>query len=53
MSENTGVTETINISKKKYDELIEDQKLLSALIACGVDNWDGYDHAQDMIGDED
>ena len=44
--------ETVTISKAQYDDLIADQKFLCALIACGVDNWDGYDMAQDMIEDE-
>lgn len=52
MSESTGVTETITISRKVYEELVEDQKFLSALIACGVDNWSGYDSVLDMIEDQ-
>lgn len=37
------------ISVKKYNELIEDQVKLRALEAAGVDNWDGYDIAIDML----
>lgn len=54
MSENTGVTETVTISREQYDDLIADQKFLRDLIACGVDNWDDYDFAcEAAIGDED
>lgn len=33
----------------KYDELVEDQKLLRALLAAGVDNWEGYEIALDYL----
>ena len=47
-------SETITISREQYDELIADQQFLAALIACGVDNWDGYDFAcEATMGDED
>lgn len=47
--------ETITISKKEYDKLFEDQKLLRALKAVGVDNWDGYGFALEAVygNDED
>ena len=38
---------------KKVEKLEEDEKLLNALRACGVDNWAGYEYALDMIEDED
>ncbi len=41
--------ETITISKKEYDRLIEDQKMLRALRAAGVDNWDGYGFALEAV----
>lgn len=34
--------EMVTITKKKYDELVEDSKFLMALEAAGVDNWEGY-----------
>lgn len=40
--------EMITISREYFDELVEDQKFLNALRACGVDNWDYYGDAQDM-----
>ncbi len=37
--------ETVTITKEKYNELLEDSKLLTCLICAGVDNWYGYDYA--------
>jgi len=41
--------EMITITKKEYNELMEDSVLLSFLNAAGVDNWDGYEYAIDMM----
>ena len=41
--------ETITISKKEYESLLEDQKLLQCLQGAGVDNWSGYDYAMEMM----
>ena len=38
---------TVTISKKEYDQLIERSETLAALEAAGVDNWDGYDRAME------
>ncbi|WP_445013675.1 hypothetical protein [Staphylococcus epidermidis] len=36
------------------DKLEKDLELLNALRACGVDNWDGYSDAIEMVyGEED
>lgn len=35
----------ICITVAQYEELLDDQKLLDALRACGVDNWEGWDDA--------
>lgn len=43
--------ETITISKKEYDDLIEKEIWLSALEAAGVDNWEGYDHAHEILNE--
>ena len=37
--------DTVTISKKEYDELVNDSSFLFALQAAGVDNWEGYDEA--------
>ena len=37
----------VTISKGEYDELKSDSAFLNALMAAGVDNWDGYCIAQE------
>ena len=44
---------TVTISKEEYQELLENSQFLSALQAAGVDNWDGYEHAQDIVDEWD
>lgn len=39
------MSDLITISKEVYNKLIENQKFLMALKACGVDNWPGYEEA--------
>lgn len=40
---------TVEISKKEYNELVQDSRFLNALRAAGVDNWEGYDEAFDIL----
>ena len=40
------------ISAAELAELREDSKFLDCLRAAGVDNWDGYDYAQEIYNDE-
>ena len=35
--------ELITINKQEYDELVEASRILDALNAAGVDNWEGYE----------
>lgn len=42
-------TEVITINKKEYDELLEDCHFLACLRTCGVDNWEGYGEAQELM----
>lgn len=35
--------------KERLKEADTDQQFLSALICAGVDNWSGYEEAQDMV----
>lgn len=44
--------ETVIISKAEYDELMERSEFLSCLQAAGVDNWEGYGDAQEMMNEE-
>ena len=39
----------VTVSKKEYAKLCADQLFLEALINCGVDNWEGYEDAQDLL----
>lgn len=39
----------VTISKEEYENLCEDQRMLNALQAAGVDNWDWYDDAMEMF----
>ena len=44
----------INISKERYLELLNAERILNDLYAGGVDNWDGYGEVQsDEITEED
>lgn len=38
--------------KKYIDGLEEDSAFLSCLEGAGVDNWDGYSYAQEMLDNE-
>jgi hypothetical protein len=39
----------ITISKAEYESLLEDSKKLTALKNAGVDNWEGYDYAMELM----
>ena len=39
----------ITISKKEYESLLEDSKKLTALENAGVDNWEGYHYAIELM----
>ncbi len=43
--------EMISVSRKEYEQLQRDSRLLAALQAQGVDNWDGYDSALESLID--
>lgn len=34
---------------EEYESLLRDSKMLETLYAAGVDNWDGYDYALQMM----
>lgn len=47
------VSETAMITLDKLEEYKKAEKILSALNAAGVDNWEGYDYAMEILeGDE-
>jgi hypothetical protein len=43
--------EMVTISKEEYDQLVDDSKTLAALQAAGVDNWNGYDYAMEILSE--
>ena len=43
-----SLPETVTIKKSTYNKLVSDSEFLSALHACGVDNWEGYDNAVEI-----
>lgn len=38
----------IEVDKERYEELLEKEMWLEALETAGVDNWDGFDYAQEI-----
>ena len=45
-------TQYVTIPLSEYNELKESDKFLDALRAAGVDNWIGYEEAQDIYNEE-
>jgi hypothetical protein len=41
--------EMITIPKKEYEQLCEDSEFYHALRSAGVDNWDGWDYALEIL----
>ena len=42
-------TETVTISRKEYDQLVHNSKMYLALAAAGVDDWEGYGMAMEIM----
>ncbi len=40
---------TIAVNLEEYKKLLDDSNFLQALRSCGVDNWEGYGDAQDLL----
>lgn len=45
----TEDSEKVTIAREEYDHLVRRDAFLSALQAAGVDNWEGYSHAQEIF----
>lgn len=43
---------TVTISKEEYESLKEDALWLQCLENAGVDNWEGYDYARELLNEE-
>jgi hypothetical protein len=39
----------MEITNKKYNELMEAEMMLNSLYGAGVDNWDGWDIAMELF----
>lgn len=52
MNKGENNAETVTISKEKYEELLEDSQKLNALECAGVDNWEGYGYAMELMEEE-
>ena len=52
MSRRIRTQPVVEISPERYQELLDAERLLNALEAAGVDNWEGYDAAVESL-DED
>lgn len=48
----TEAMDTVTITRKEYDRLVKDSEWLSCLEAAGVDNWEGYDYAIEMMHED-
>ena len=46
------MNEMITVSRKEYDQLIEDSIFLEHLHANGVDNWEGYSRPDEDEDDD-
>lgn len=46
------MSEDVTISKKRHDELLESERILNALYAGGVDNWEWYDESLGNMNDD-
>jgi hypothetical protein len=45
---------SVTITRREYANLLSAKNKLLALQAAGVDNWDGYDYAMEILnGDDD
>jgi hypothetical protein len=44
--------ETVTIPKTEYESLQKEAKFLEALRAAGVDNWEGWDYAIDILNED-
>lgn len=42
----------VTLTQSEYNNFLKDRRFLNALYAAGVDNWEGYSIAKDMINGE-
>jgi hypothetical protein len=44
--------ETLTVAKEEWDRLVQRDRMLTALEACGVDNWEGHSDAYQMVSEQ-
>lgn len=49
MSVETNDDGTVTVSIEEYEELVNDQKFLNCLYSAGVDNWEGFEDAKELL----
>ena len=42
----------VEITDDEYEDLLSDRDFLMCLYACGLDQWEGYDEACEMAGED-
>lgn len=47
----TDNEETVTISLKDYEQLMDDSQWLAALESAGVDNWEGFEFAMELLAE--
>ena len=45
----TDNEETVTISLKEYEQLLDDSEWLRALEDAGVDNWEGFEFVKEIL----
>lgn len=45
-------TSMIQIPMNEYTRLMEEHSFLACLMAAGVDSWEGYEYAQQLMDNE-
>lgn len=44
--------QVVTLSQDDYETLKESADFLNMLLSCGVDNWEGYQEACDLMSEE-
>lgn len=42
----------VEVEEERYQQLLDAERFLDALRAAGVDNWDGYSYAHELLEGE-
>lgn len=55
MAQNVNIQGDANVllTSREFEDMQARLRLLDALEEAGVDNWEGYSYARELMGDED